>query len=207
MAVGPLASLIPVYTLSFAGNVTLKAHLAQLTEKRAASLGLEVEQRNLVAQCVDPKEGDVRIQHDMTAVISPDWDGLAGTLTVKGQPDSSLIPVTRALGRVYYGVFTESATSASNDLTEAWTRIRRTRTGIREDTKAPIYSTQTDTVMLKLIRSAGDETGDTSATSATVIAQAGTLKVGDVLRASDTYVVVNTPLREGEFERAELRLA
>ncbi len=183
------------------------AHLKLLSREASTRAGLNAEQQNLEVLCSDPAEGQARLKHDLEATIAPDFMGLRGTLKLLGRPESRLLPVRDAIGLKLFAEFAELASSVDDGADWAeWRRVRRVYVGNQPDTKAPIYEPQTETVRLKLVRSAGDETSDTASTSAVVIARAGTLKVGDVLTRDDTFVVVSTPLQEGEYERADLSL-
>ena len=206
MAVGPFVGIKAVYELAFVG-FTVKVHLKSLNTFQAAAVGLDVTRQNLEALCCDPLEGDPRILDGMSATVSPSFRGLEGTFTVKGRPESRLLPVVESLGLKLYGTFTELASSVDDgaDWTD-FSRVRRVQTGIQPDTRAPIFDTPTETVRLKLVRSSGDQTSDTGSTSAVVIALAGKLAVGDVLIGPDTYVVTNTPLRKGDYEQADVSL-
>lgn len=196
--------------LSFAdgdGAFTQEVHLEKMSLQSAQAAGLNITKGNLEAACADPKAGNPRIRHNMTATITPDFDGLAGTFTVKGQPQSDMIPLTNAFGRSYFGEFEQLASSVDDGADwSSWVRVRHTLTGKQPDTKAPIFTPERENVRLKLIRSGGDETSDTAATSAAAVARAGTLAVGDLIIGPDTYVVVTTPLRNGDYEQADLSL-
>lgn len=204
MARGPFFGVKRVYSLDF-GAFTVGAHLKLLSEQESATQGLDAELQNLEALCTDPKEGDPRIRHEMTASITPDFMGLQGTFTVKARPESRLIPVVSAIGLKLYGEFSEAATSATSSWLP-WVRTRRVRTGLQPDTKAPIFSTEQETVMLEQLTERGDLTGDFTGTGANVLAVAETLKTGDILtREGESFVVINV-LPQGQYERAELSL-
>lgn len=205
---GPFVRSVPVYTLSFAdaeGAFSIGAHLGRLSDFKVGVLGLDAEQQNLVALCANPKSGSSRVRHGMTATITPDFDGLAGSFTYKARPDGGFIAVTKAVGRAYYGEFHELPTSASSGWL-TWTRTRRARVGTQPDTKAPIFETQTEAVQIQQLTERGDQTGDFTNTTASALAVAQTLRVGDVLtREGESYVVVSI-LPQGQYERAELSL-
>lgn len=208
MSRGPYYSVLPRYTLSFSdagGFFTVEAHLDYMGEGKAKVLGLDVENTNLEILFANPKAGSPRIRHDMTASITPSFDGLEGTVMIKGRPRSDYIPQTNAEGLTIYGEFSEAATSATSSWLP-WVRTRRIRIGLQLDTKAPIYSTDQETVMLEQLTERGDLTGDFTGTGANVLAVAQTLKTGDILtREGESFVVINV-LPQGQYERAELSL-
>jgi hypothetical protein len=145
--------------------------------------------------CADPKEGDSRIRHDSTATITPDFMGLAGTLTIRARPESRLTAVVSAIGLKLYGEFNESAASASNDM-EPWTRLRPIGAG-RYDRRE---------IQLALVKQRGEEADDLAPVDAEVIAVAGTLRANDLVRHATrgTYEVRGV-VTQDDWERATIR--
>jgi hypothetical protein len=163
-----------------------------------------VDKQNLEVLCADPKEGDPRIRHDSTATITPDFMGLAGTLTLKARPESRLLPVVKSIGLKLYGEFNESAASASNDM-EPWRRKRFVASGGKTLTGGPAGSWLTETVQLAFISERGDEMEDLGRVEVQVLAAAGTLLPGDILfrEAYGTFEVRGVE-PQGDFEKARL---
>lgn len=210
IAKGPFFNSKQNYALTFTdaqGSFVQVAHLKQLNTYQAAAQGLDAAQMNLEALCSDPKSGSDRIRHDMTATIEPDFMGLQGTFAVRARPESRLKAVVSAIGLKVYGEFSESASSASNDLTDAFTRRRFVPTGGKTETGGPAGTYQSETVMLKYLanRERGDELDDFSPVFAEVVALAGTLQPGDLLISPihGTYQVRGVA-EDGSFERGRL---
>lgn len=206
MPTGPFLSIKPVYVLTWA-NFTAKAHLKLLTERESLKLGLEVEQQNLEALLADPKDDGGVVQHDSVATISPSFRGLDGTFQVQARPDSRLIPVVSAIGVKLYGTFTETASSASNDLTDVFTRKRFVASGGKTETGGPAGSWVSESVNLKYLpnRERGDEYSDLESVYSEALALAGTLLPGDLLQSPVHGVwQVRGVAVDGGYERARL---
>ena len=205
MAQGPFFDLKPVYDLTFP-NVTIKAHLKEIGTYKASALGLDVAQKNILITAADPMEGSSLITHDAVASVSPSWDGLVGTVTIVGQPQSRLTPVVEALGRVYYSVFTELASSVDDGVDwQDFTRRRFAPDGLKTLTGGPSGTWQEATVRLKFVRESGDEVSDFDPVRAEVVALAGTLQNADQLRSPlHGFFEVRGVTQDGAYERARL---
>lgn len=159
-----------------------------------------------MAQCHEPKAGSPLIQHGMKATISPSFEGLTGVFVVEGEPDSDPHPVTRALGKVYYGSFEQSASSVDDgEGWEDWTLRRFVPNGGKTRTGGPDGTWESEVVRLSLVTERGDELDDFSPVNAEVLANAGTLQEGDLLR-HETHGIfqVRGVLRQGAFERGRI---
>lgn len=205
MARGPFYNLKTRYTLQFPG-FSVQAHLKSLNTFQAAAAGLDVTGQNLEALLADPMEGDPRILDGMSATVSPSFRGLEGTFTVKGRPESRLLPVVDALGVKLYGTFTESASSVDEGADWAdWTRRRFAEGNPDAATIGPSGSYVSSTIRLKFSERPADEMDPSGFVRAEAVALAGTLLEGDLLHnpAHGTYQARGvTP--EREYERARL---
>lgn len=206
MARGPFADgLKAVYTLQFP-DFSVQAHLKSLNTYQAAAVGLDVTGQNLEALMCDPLEGDPRILDGMTATVNPSFRGLEGAFTVKGRPESRLLPVVDALGVRLWGTFEESASSVDDGADWLdFTRRRFAPDGSKTLTGGPSGTWQETTVRLKFVRESGDEVSDFDPVRAEVAALAGTLQNADQLRSPlHGFFEVRGVTQDGAYERARL---
>lgn len=124
---------------------------------------------------------------------------------MQARPDSRLIKATEKIGVKLYGVFVESALSASNDLTESWTRRRFVPSGGKTETGGPAGAYQSETVLLKFTRENGDDYDDFAPVRGEVVGLTGTLQNGDLLISAlhGTFQVRGVFI-DGDYEKARL---
>lgn len=89
-------------------SFSVEAQLIAKADNEKKRLGFDSSEMVVTVAFTNPKEGDPRIKHNTRCTVSPDFNGLTGTLVFKGEPDADFHKVKQVLGVAMTAVFEES---------------------------------------------------------------------------------------------------